>query len=351
MSSRHCFNYFFLGQHCRLEINSEHVEATTRFERYAELFPAFVDRSGTPAQLTVVIHDLADHAGREVEPAVVAQLRQYLQHSYATIAPEVLDAVCTARYLAAPRARELLEATLDNPNERGISVQKDFLVFSRRNAGQLEAFADVTASVQEAWAYHAMNFFKVFFFAQDTVRLHGSGATHGDAALLLLANTGGGKSTMKNLFLNAVPEPAPFTDDSIMARATTQGFELYQDPVEFLRWCYLPEAQRAEQVIPGVRPPLAAQPSLYYLIKADTTATRPASAAEILTLIKEEAFYQHGYLTQRFITEPQAEALLQRYFDNTLRFLTHARCHVAEVRHNDDYAELFAEFRRQLEVG
>lgn len=351
MTTTHCFEYTFLGSSCRVEIHSEHPQAVTKLARYGQLFPAFVRSDGAAAEFTVCIHDIESDNTAAPRAGDAARLTAYLQREYGDIEAHILDSVCSDRFLAAARAQALLDAALAAPESQGISVQKDFLVFSDRNAGRVEAFADIAASVQEAWAFHVLNFFKVFFFAADTIRLHGSGATYGDSALLLLANTGGGKSTMKNFFLTAVSEPEPFTDDSIMVRETASGFALYQDPVEFLRWCYLPEDQLANHVIPEVRTAIHATPALYYLVQAAATSWRTADPAEILERIKAEAFYQRGFLTQRFVPPPQADALLERYFDTTLKFLRNARCHVAEVRHNDDYAALFAEFKRQLGVG
>jgi hypothetical protein len=351
MATTHCFNYSFLGNRCRVEIHSEHPEAAAKLQQYDRLFPAFVRTDPALAELTVSVHDIATAGAGAPRAGDIKRLRDYLEREYAGIRADVLDRVCSERFLGSRRAQALLDAVLADTGNQGISVQQDFLVFSNRSAGRLEAFADVAASLQEAWAFHLLNFFKVFFFAADTIRLHGSGATHGEHALLLLANTGGGKSTMKNFFLTAVTEPEPFTDDSIMVRRTETGFALYQDPVEFLRWCYMPEDQLADQVIPQVREPIHAAPALYYLVKAATTAWRAAEPAEILELIKAEAFYQRGFLTQRFVPAPRNDTLLKRYFENTLSFLATARCQVAGIRHNDDYAALFAEFKAQLGVG
>lgn len=349
MAGIRTFSCTFADQACRLDVESPDPAASSIFARYLAMFPGFAGDPATAPRYTVRIRDIGGLA--PVVPAndpVFTTLRTYLDRHYPGVDPSLAARACSPEFVPDARAREVVAAALARPGECGVSVQKDFLVCSDRAAGLVEAFADVKSSMQEAWPFHVLNFFKIFFFAGDTVRLHGSGATAGDRCVLLLANTGGGKSTVKDLFLKAVPGPVPFTDDSILAVRDTGGFCLYQDPVEFMRWCLLPEAALAGHVIPAPRPAIRSTPAIYYLSKGDATRWRPCEPEEIFHRVNQEAFFQKGFLTQRFIPPPGADDYLETYFLNTRALLAGCRCSLAELRYHDDYSALFRQFSRDL---
>jgi len=346
------FDFTFLDAPCRLDIESTHAEGAEIFRRYLSMFPAFAGDPARSPVYTVRVRDVG-----EVEPSVSADnpvfgaLRDSLGQHYPGLAAALLDRICSPAFVPDAAALATFRAALDSPSRRGISLQADFLVCSDREGGLVEAFADVGKSLREAWGFHVLNFFKIFFFAAGAVRLHSSGATYGDRCLLLLANTGGGKSTMKNLFLEAVHGPVPFTDDSVMAVPDRDGFRLYQDPVEFLKWCYMPATELPQHVIPQPRSAIRMAPSIYYLSQGDSTLWRTCTSGEILDRIKEEAFYQRGFLTQRFIPPPNASELLHGYFENTAELLRRCRCHLLEVCHHGDYGPLFEQFRADLNIA
>jgi hypothetical protein len=169
--------------------------------------------------------------------------------------------------------------------------------------------------------------------------------------VLLLANTGGGKSTLKNFFLQATPAAVPFTDDSILARRGDNGFSLYQDPVEFLKWCYLPAGELADHVIPAPRVAITVAPTIYYLDKGETTHWRRCEPEEIFQRANQEAFFQRGFLTQRFIPPPGERSALEAYFRNTRALLAQSPCFLLDVRYHDNYQALFAQLRDNLGLG
>jgi hypothetical protein len=342
-----CFRFADLP--CRLDIESDNTAASGFFSRYLAMFPRFAGNPADPPRYTVRIRDVSGQAPvLAASDPVFAGLRRYFAEHFPRLDPELVARTCSPAFVPDEAARDIVAAALDRPGERGISLQKDFLVCSDRAAGLVEAFADVSSSIKEAWAFHALNFYKIFFFATGTVRLHGSGATAGDRCVLLLANTGGGKSTMKDFFLKAVPGPVPFTDDSILAMRGTDGFRLYQDPVEFMRWCYVPEAELPKHVIPEPRVAIRVAPAIYYLSKGDATTWRACTPEEIFERVNQEAFFQEGFLTQRFIPPPGEKEKLQDYFSNTRALLADCRCYLAEVRHHDDYTALFRQIADDL---
>ena len=349
VQSSHSFSFKFADQPCRLEIVTDEPAASAIFTRYLAMFPHFAGNPALAPRYTVRIRDVSGLAPTLQPPdTVFPALRAYLTEHYPGLDPALLARICSPAFIPDEAARDVVAGALARPAEQGVSLQKDFLVCSDQAAGLVEAFADVRSSMQEAWPFHALNFFKIFFFANDTVRLHGSGATAGNRCVLLLANTGGGKSTVKDLFLKAVPGPAPFTDDSILAVRDADGFRLYQDPVEFMRWCLLPEAALAGHVIPAPRPAIRSAPAIYYLNKGDETRWHACAPEEIFTRVNQEAFFQKGFLTQRFVPPPGADDCLETYFRNTRALLAGCRCSLAELRYHDDYSALFRQFSQDL---
>jgi hypothetical protein len=350
MPASHSFYFNFLGQACEVELLTDRVEAARPLHRYLELFPAFAGSSQTPPELVVRIHDVSGLTPSLPDTdAIFPAMRKYFSAGYAIQDAALQDRICSPAFVPDEIARQRVREVLDDRNNQGLSLQKDFLVCSDRGTGRIDAFADVSASLNEAWAFHVLNFFKIFFFAAGAVRLHGSGATAGDRALLFLANTGGGKSTMKNFFLGETTDAEPFTDDSILALRSAGGFRLYQDPVEFMRWAYLPEDQLSAHVIPQPRPAIEIAPAIYYLERSeDPTAWERCAADEVFQRVNSEAFFQQGYLTQRFIPQPRSEAYLQDYLKNTRDLLAGCACHLARVRHHDDYRALFEQWRADL---
>ncbi len=349
MRSTQAFSFTFADQPCRLEIAADTPAASTIFTRYLTMFPHYAGNPANPPRYTVRIRDVGGQVPTlPPDDPVFATLRTYVEAHYPGLDPAFVARICSPAFIPDGGVRDVVAAALARPAERGVSLQKDFLVCSDQAAGLVEAFADVGKSLQEAWPFHALNFFKIFFFANDTVRLHGSGATAGDRCVLLLANTGGGKTTVKDLFLKVDRRPVPFTDDSILAVRGPDGFRLYQDPVEFMRWCLLPDAELPGHVIPTPRAAIRVAPAIYYLSKGDTTGWRTCEPEEIFTRVNEEAFFQKGFLTQRFIPPPHSRERLEAYFRNTRDLLAGCRCNLAEVRYHDDYAPLFRQFTRDL---
>lgn len=349
MTTKHCFYFSFLDHDCGVELHGAQDDAATLFHRYQSMFPAFKSANDSTPGLLVRIHDI-DARRTTVAPddPVFPAMREYFEQGYDISNPELVAQICSPRFVPDEATRTRILAALDPASPQGLSLQKDFLVCSDRAAGTVDAFADVASSLKEAWAFHVLNFFKIFFFSARAVRLHGSGATSGERAVLFLANTGGGKSTMKDHFLRLTPNAQPFTDDSIMAVETESGFRLYQDPVEFMRWCYLPEATLEDHVIPEPRSPITAEPVIYYLSKGENTHWQACDPEDVFERVNQEAFFQQGFLTQRFIPQPDSAAGLERYFTQTRRLLSHAQCRLASVRHHDDYSDLFAQWREDL---
>jgi hypothetical protein len=349
VQSSHRFSFNFADQPCRLEIVTDEPAASAIFTRYLAMFPHFAGSPALAPRYTVRIRDVSGLTPT-LQPldTVFPALRAYLTEHYPGLDPALLARICSPAFIPDAAARDVVAGALARPAEQGVSLQKDFLVCSAQAAGLVEAFADVRSSMQEAWPFHALNFFKIFFFANDTVRLHGSGATAGDRCVLLLANTGGGKSTVKDLFLKATRVPVPFTDDSILAVRGPDGFRLYQDPVEFMRWCLMPEAELPRHAIPAPRAAIRTAPAVYYLSKGETTRWHACEPEEIFTRANQEAFFQRGFLTQRFIPPPGADERLEAYFRNTRALLAGCRCHLAEIRYHDDYGPLFQHFSRDL---
>lgn len=343
------FRFRFLGRHCGVRIDSPLPAATEIFERYCEDFPFYCAAPGSPVEHTVSITDVGGLAA-ELGPddPVFADLRAYFARFYGVSDPAILVDVCTPRFVRTAAQRDLVRQALDQPDRYGLSWQRDFLVFSDLHAAEVHALADVASSVEEAYGYHVLNFFKIFFFRDGAVRFHGSSATHGPRAVVLLANTGGGKTTVKNLFLKAHPGPEPFTDDSILVMPTADGMLMYQDPVEFLKWSYLDRAEHAQHVIPKPREPVATAPTIYYLRKAEQTSWQACHGDEIHDLVSQEVFFQQGFLTRRFIPQPQQQRYLDQYYANSRRLLGQCRCHIVDIKHHDDYTELFAEINAAL---
>jgi hypothetical protein len=351
MNASHCFNFIFIDQPCRVELLGENPQAAVLLQRYQAMFPHFSGPADQAPDCTVQITDLALRQQTLTDDdSVFGRMREYFSQHYGITEGLLLDQTCSPLRVPDAQARDWVSAALDQPERFGLSLQKDFLVRSERGSGRLEALADVSSSLKEAWAFHVLNFFKVFFFANGAVRLHSSSAIKDERLLLWLANTGGGKSTMKEFFLKDCPEVTPFTDDSIIAMPSASGFGLYQDPVEFMRWAYLPEAELTKHQIPEPRKAVATPASLYYMEKAEATHWQDASPNEVLARINQEAFYQKGFLTQRFVPPPGNDQLLERYFSNTLDLLGNCHCHLASIRHNDDYAQLFASWRSDLGI-
>lgn len=347
--SAQAFAFNFANQACQLEIVTDEPTACAIFTRYLTMFPHFAGNPALPPRYTVRIRDVGAQAPTlRPEDPVFANLRTYLVGHYPGLDPGLLARTCSPALIPDEAARAVITNALARPAERGVSLQKDFLVCSDQAAGLVEAFADVRNSMKEAWPFHVLNFFKVFFFANDTVRLHGSGATAGDRCVLLLANTGGGKSTVKDLFLKADHRPVPFTDDSILAVRGADGFSLYQDPVEFMRWCLLPDAELPGHVIPTPRAAIRVAPAIYYLSKGDTTRWYACDPEEIFTRVNQEAFFQRGFLTQRFVPPPGSGERLETYFRNTRALLAECRCSLAEIRYHDDYGPFFKQLGRDL---
>jgi len=352
MPASHSFSFIFLGKPCRVELHTDNADAATLLHRYQAMFPAFSNAADTSPRFTVRIHDLAARpVTLAADDPVFPAMRSYFDAGYDITNQELVARSCSPEFVPDTTARSQVLAALEKNSQQGLSLQKDFLVCSDRSAGSVDAYADVASSLKEAWAFHVLNFFKIFFFAIGAVRLHGSGATSGERALLLLANTGGGKSTMKDLFLRETPAARPFTDDSIMALRTSAGFSLYQDPVEFMRWCYLPEDALKEHVIPEPRPPISIAPAIYYLDQGDETSWRICDPEEVFERVNQEAFFQQGFLTQRFIPQPDSATCLEDYFANTRLLLADCRCALAAVKHHDDYGALFAKWRDDLGLG
>jgi hypothetical protein len=351
MTSSTSFYFNFLDTPCLVELPADKPEAAVLFQRYQAMFPVFTGTDKVPPRFTVRIHDIGGRP-QVVSPddPVFAAMQEYFAAGYDLSDTELVARICSPEFVPDAHVRNQMLAALENSSQQGLSLQKDFLVLSDRAAGVVDAYADISSSLQEAWAFHVLNFFKIFFFAMGAVRLHGSGATVGDRALLFLANTGGGKSTMKDLFLSETPLAQPFTDDSIMAMRTPEGFCLYQDPVEFMRWCYLPEAALKEHVIPEPRQAMTAAPVIYYLYQGETTAWSTCAPEDIFRRVNEEAFFQKGFLTQRFIPQPQSSTYLQDYFANTRKLLAECRCLLACVKHHDDYDPLFSNWREDLGI-
>ncbi len=352
MPASYYFSFIFLDCPCRVELHTNNADAAALFHRYQAMFPAFTDPADTAPRFTVRIHDLAPRPITvAADDPVFAAMRNYFDAGYDITNQELVARICSPEFVPDTAARSQVLAALEKDSQQGLSLQKDFLVCSDRSAGVVDAYADVASSLKEAWAFHVLNFFKIYFFAIGAVRLHGSGATAGERALLLLANTGGGKSTMKDLFLRETPAARPFTDDSIMALRTSAGFSLYQDPVEFMRWCYLPEDALKEHVIPAPRPPISIAPAIYYLQQGDETSWQTCDPEEVFERVNQEAFFQQGFLTQRFIPQPDSATCLEDYFANTRLLLADCRCALAAVKHHDDYGALFATWRADLGLG
>lgn len=347
----HSFAFSFLDQPCAVELHGADPDAARPFHRYLELFPFFGRADGAAPRFTVRIHDIS-RAPAELAPGdpIFAAMREHLQSGYTGLNAELVDLVCSPAFVRNRAAREQVQRIIEDGGAGGLSLQKDFLVCSDRAEGVVDAYADVPSSLKEAWPFHVLNFFKIFFFAMGAVRLHGSGAVANDRALLLLANTGGGKSTMKEFFLRDTPDVRPFTDDSIMALRTQQGFSLYQDPVEFMRWVLMPDAALADHVIPEPQAPIIIAPAIDYLVKGDLTQREACEGEQIFDLVNEEAFFQQGFLTQRFIPQPDGETYLQKYFQNTRDLFAGCSCHVVTVKHHDDYRELFGQWRKELGI-
>jgi hypothetical protein len=351
MPEKHLFAFTFIDLPCRLELVTGNEAALEPLHRFLQMFPQFAADSGQPPRFTVRIHDLAGHRS-ELAPddPVFAQMREYFAAAYGLANSELVDRICSPAFVPDAAVRQVVVDALGLPEEKGLSLQKDFLVCSDRSGGLVEAFADVGSSLQEAWPFHVLNFFKIFFFGMGVVRLHGSGATAGQSAILLLANTGGGKSTMKNLFLRNLPAAQAFTDDSILAVRTSEGFRLYQDPVEFVRWCLLPANTLGDHAIPEPRSAITAMPAVYYLNKDSVTRWHECQPGEVFDRINSEAFFQQGFLTQRFIPQPDSERFLHEYFANSRELLGECRCHLASIRYNDDYDGLFQQWRHDLRL-
>ena len=349
MTPSELFSFSFLDTACAVELHGGNAAAGALFHRYLEMFPAFAAPANSQRRYTVRIHDLASYPVQlAADDPIFGVMRDYFATGYGLHDGDLVERICSPAFVPDAQIQEKVSSALARPGTQGLSLQKDFLVLSDREAGIVEAFADIGSSLQEAWAFHVLNFFKIFFFHRGAIRLHGSGATTANRALLLLANTGGGKSTMKNFFLRETPAARPFTDDSILAVRDGAEFRLYQDPVEFMRWAYMPAAQLGDHVIPKPRAALTGCPVIYYLDQAERTDWQDCAAEELFERINQEAFFQRGFLTQRFIPQPHGDRYLAAYFQNSRDFLSGCTCRLAGIRHHDDYSELFAQWRRDL---
>lgn len=346
------FALSFVGGTWRLAIHSDNAAASAIFQSFQTDFPAFAagnpDPPGGLAGRVDVIDCSAIAPQLSATDPVFAELRDYLSLNYEIADPAVLDRACSPALVPTAGIRDKVAEALSRQDAIGLACQRDCLVISDHGNREVLALIDVKESLQEHYGYHVLNFFKIFFFRDDGVRLHGSSAVNGDRAVVFLANTQAGKSTLKNFYLQDRPELATFTDDSIIVLRDGDRYALHQDPVEFLKWCYMPDEEKSRHAIPAPRDPLRALPAVFYLQKGDQTAWHECPGQDVFDLVASEAFFQKGFLTQRFIPQPDQDAWLARYFRNSKDFLDAATCHRLSVKYDDDYGELFAAVDKHL---
>jgi hypothetical protein len=342
----------FVGGVWALGIHSDNSEASVIFQRFQTDFPAFKAGNLESTESVAGRVDVIDCSAitptlRETDP-LFTELRDYLTSNYEIMDPALVDRACSPALVPTAELRDNVAAALSNSDSIGLACQRDCLVISDHRNRQVTALVDVAESVKEYYGYHVLNFFKIFFFRHDGVRLHGSSAVNGNQAVVFLANSQTGKSTLKNFYLQTRPGVATFTDDSIIAVRDVDRYSLYQDPVEFLRWCYMPDREKLQHAIPEPRDPIQELPVVYYLQKGEETAWHKCRGRDVFDLVASEAFFQKGFLTQRFIPQPDQDACLEQYFRNSRDFLDAAAVHLLSVKYHDDYSTLFATVDRHL---
>ncbi len=353
-SGQHCqeFRLSFVGGVWELGVHSDRPEASAIFERLQTDFPAFKagkpdSTDGVSGRVQVIDCSAIAPTLSDADP-VFTELRDYLTSNYTTLDSALVDQACSPALVPTAEIRDKVALALTNRDQIGLACQRDCLVLADHPNRTVTALIDVQESMREYYGYHVLNFFKIFFFRDNGLRLHGSSAANGDRLVIFLANSQTGKSTLKNFYLEGRPGVSTFTDDSIIALRHGDHYSLHQDPVEFLKWCYMPDPEKSQHAIPEPRDPVHELPVVFYLQKAEKTAWQECRGQEVFDLVASEAFFQKGFLTQRFIPQPDQDAWLEQYFRNSRDFLDAARCNLLSVKYHDDYSTLFATVDRHL---